>query len=184
LGYPALSLEDEIRRKTRWAQKNLPLRTRLAFTVCAEHFTAVLADAILSDEFPRTNLDPLFLAMWRWHAIEEIEHKAVAFDVYDQLEATYAHRVLTMMLVTAVFSYDATRHANAMMRADGIEPSEGWKEIRKIFFSETKLGWRILKNYLRFYKPGFHPWDHRNTHHLERWNAGYEGLLRSLGMAA
>jgi predicted metal-dependent hydrolase len=184
LGYPVGELERDMKRKIRWAQKNMSPRTRLAFTVASEHFTAVLADAFLSNEMDWGGADETFAALWRWHAVEELEHKAVAFDVYDRTVSTYAHRVLVMAFVTVLFGHDIGSYGSAMMRADGVQPRSGWREIGKFFFSETKLGWRILGNYVKYYKPGFHPWDQDNRRFLERWNEEYDGLLTRLGIAA
>src|SRR3546814_1673082 len=53
---------------------------QLAGTCALEHFTATLAHAILSDPAHLAGAETEAQRMWRWHAIEEIEHKAVAYD--------------------------------------------------------------------------------------------------------
>ena len=54
----------------------------LAATIALEHFTAIMADVLLSDDRLLAGADPRLAEVWRWHAIEETEHKAVAYDVY------------------------------------------------------------------------------------------------------
>jgi predicted metal-dependent hydrolase len=63
---------SEVKRKSALKQ--------LAFTVGLEHFTAALANQILCDDRLLENAPMETARMWRWHAAEEIEHKAVAFD--------------------------------------------------------------------------------------------------------
>src|SRR3546814_16965350 len=55
---------------------------QLAATCALEHFTATLANAILADPAHLAGADAEAQRMWRWHAIEEIEHKAVAYDTW------------------------------------------------------------------------------------------------------
>src|SRR3954465_6170258 len=97
LGYP-------VKRFERLTKKGLALRTRfapaksnLAPTAALEHFTATLAELVLSsqetrDLFGHDEVRNLFL----WHALEESEHKAVAFDVYKAVGGTERMRVWTM----------------------------------------------------------------------------------------
>ena len=63
-------------------KKTLPPKRRLAGTVAAEHLTAILADDLLRNKGHLENADPAISKLWYWHAIEETEHKAVAFDVH------------------------------------------------------------------------------------------------------
>ena len=52
-------------------------------TAALEHFTATLAEMILSDPEARDMFgDETVKNLFLWHALEEAEHKAVAFDVY------------------------------------------------------------------------------------------------------
>src|SRR5438270_11086141 len=88
LGYPRRAIE----RPLRWgfkASEHLPGRSRrLAVTAALEHYTATLAEVLLTDSRAQATLDidevrNLFL----WHALEESEHKAVAFDVLATVSA-------------------------------------------------------------------------------------------------
>ncbi|SHY70081.1 metal-dependent hydrolase [Mycobacteroides abscessus subsp. abscessus] len=61
----------------------LPARIPLAVTAAAEHFTAVLAERLLGDEdFRAIPGDAEVWNLLKWHALEELEHKSVAFDVF------------------------------------------------------------------------------------------------------
>ena len=57
-------------------------RARLAITVAIEHLTTVLSRRILSDASLLEGAEPEFSSLWRWHALEELEHKSVAYDLY------------------------------------------------------------------------------------------------------
>ena len=83
LGYPVKEGEAITRWGLQLREKFLPPVSNLAATAALEHFTATLAELVLSDPEMRATAAPgpvhdLFL----WHALEESEHKAVAFDVY------------------------------------------------------------------------------------------------------
>ena len=68
--------------------------------------------------------------MWRWHAVEEVEHKGVAYDTW--LHATrdwsgwkaWKVRSLTMLLVTARFFKNRWADTIELLAQDGIT---GWK---------------------------------------------------------
>ena len=82
--------------------EKLPASTRLAATTFMEHFTALLAEQLLEDEQFRQQADPEMIKIWQWHALEELEHKAVAYDVYELVGNTRTERVaaaLASMLV-------------------------------------------------------------------------------------
>ena len=85
----------------------LPAPTRLAVTCAYEHFTAMLANYLLTNMKLFMFLsDPTYGALWGWHAVEETEHKAVCVDVYQHVFGkgvlSYLHRVFVMVLVTAI----------------------------------------------------------------------------------
>lgn len=80
-GYNIDALNRRFRKHMEWVGR-LPPSRQLAGTCGAEHYTAVLANAILSRPEWMEGATPAMKKLWRWHAIEETEHKSVAFDVY------------------------------------------------------------------------------------------------------
>lgn len=66
-----------------WLLERLSPKQQLACTTLMEHFTALLAEELLTDNELTSKFDPEFLPMWQWHALEELEHKAVAYDVQE-----------------------------------------------------------------------------------------------------
>jgi uncharacterized protein len=83
------------------------LIARLAITAAIEHFTCVLGSWIIEDsgELDRVGADPVMLDLLRWHGAEEVEHRCVAFDLFEHLahpSTRYVRRVVAMLGVFAV----------------------------------------------------------------------------------
>src|SRR3954467_11582874 len=97
LGYPTKKIE----RFTKWGlelrERIAPPKANLAATAALEHFTATLAELVLTDEATRQQFGHEAVRdLFVWHALEESEHKAVAFDVYKAVGGTERMRVWTM----------------------------------------------------------------------------------------
>lgn len=157
-------------------------RSQLAVTCALEHFTAMLAESLLRDARMRDQLDPSVRGLWLWHALEESEHKAVAFDVYRAAGGGYARRVSIMLLTTVFFfSVQALVHAR-LMATRGIlfRPWTWLRGIGRLYVWPGHLT-RLVPAYLSYFKPSFHP-DERDTRELlARWEAdlfGERGDLR------
>src|SRR3954470_8820133 len=104
LGYPTKRFERFTKKGLAIRARLLPATSNLAATAALEHFTATLAALVLNNEetrdlFGHEEVRNLFL----WHALEESEHKAVAFDVYKAVGGTERTRVWTMNLLTFGF---------------------------------------------------------------------------------
>ncbi|HEX6476898.1 MAG TPA: metal-dependent hydrolase, partial [Acidimicrobiales bacterium] len=100
LGYPTKLVERLVERGLRIRERLLTAKSNLAATAALEHFTATLAELVLTnadarDQFGHEGVKDLFI----WHALEESEHKAVAFDVYKAVGGSERTRVLTMKLL-------------------------------------------------------------------------------------
>ena len=88
---------DHEARPRACAQRIAPAEANLAATAALEHFTATLAELVLSDEATREQFGhPAVRELFEWHALEESEHKAVAFDVYKAVGGSERMRVWTM----------------------------------------------------------------------------------------
>jgi predicted metal-dependent hydrolase len=182
LGYP-------VKRFERLTRAGLELRTRmappianLAATAALEHFTATLAETLLSDqsardEFGYEPLEQLFV----WHALEESEHKAVAFDVYRAVGGSERMRVWTMKALRAGFVVGMAIQIVISLLGDRAtyRPGElrrSWRRFRSSPMVSRAV-WRQLCEYDR---RGFHPDDRDTTELVERWRAelfGAEGAL-------
>src|SRR5213078_5280148 len=100
LGYPTKTFERFTKKGLAGRERLLSPKSNLAATAALEHFTATLAELVLTSEetrelFGHDEVRNLFL----WHALEESEHKAVAFDVYKAAGGSERTRVLTMRLL-------------------------------------------------------------------------------------
>lgn len=144
---------------------------QLAITCALEHFTATMAAQLLKREDLTIQMQsPKMYKLWMWHAIEENEHKNVAYDVYQKVYGSYFTRVLVMMLTTLMFFGVIGWFQLDLLRKDGqLFNWRSWKHglgtlfgLRKGFFT------RLLLPYLDYYRPGFHPSDH-DTAKLEKY---------------
>ena len=80
-GYDFSRIDDYLKRRFDFGRK-LPRLNRLSATIGLEHFTAILAHALLAGGDDLAGAPEVMRRMWHWHAIEEIEHKAVAYDTF------------------------------------------------------------------------------------------------------
>jgi predicted metal-dependent hydrolase len=164
-GYDTARMDAETRRRVDIARGRPPV-VQLAITVALEHFTAIMAHALLTEKTPLPGAEEEVLRMWQWHAIEEIEHKAVAYDAY--VAATrnlsgfkrWALRCHVMALITLQFWYSNFQRMADFFRQDRMNTPLTW--LRVIAYLTVKPGIlrRTFLPYLGFYRPGFHPWNH------------------------
>jgi predicted metal-dependent hydrolase len=178
-GYPATRLEQRLERHLRWIARHVPLRRQLAITCALEHFTALMGDTVLSDPRLLDGANAEMAALWRWHAAEENEHKAVAFDLYQRAGGTYLERTRAMVGATIVFWILVLVHQVRLMKADGCAASlVEWRSLFVYLFVNPGGLRRIVGSYLKYYRPNFHPWQIDNLALLEAWRAG-EGASRA-----
>ncbi len=104
--------------------------------------------------------------MWRWHAMEEIEHKAVAFDTFREVTQhwpalrRWLMRSIVMAITTVLFLSEIFVGCRESFRQDGIDTPRTWFKLLHFMFVKPGMMRRVLKDYFSYYRPGFHPWDH------------------------
>ena len=166
-------VERVIRFRIRMSQRFAPL-SRLAVVIGYEHFTAIMGDGLLGGrEWMRTD-DARLDRLWHWHAAEETEHKAVAFDVYRFAGGSYRRRVLWYLYVSLMFTADINWQTALLLWKDGtlLRPST-WLGTCRFWFTRPGILWHMAPLWFSYLKPGFHPWQHDNRELLERWYARY-----------
>ena len=146
LGLPASRLDARTGRKIARLRSRLRPRGWLAATVCLEHFTALFAHALIADPERLDRMHPHFRRLWTWHAMEELEHKGVAFDVYRAIGGRRGPLSRAMLLVSLNFAWDITRNLLSLLRADGrLLSAATWLEGARFLFSPKQgLIWRSL----------------------------------------
>jgi predicted metal-dependent hydrolase len=185
LGYPTKQVE----RFTKWGlskrEKIATPKANLAATAALEHFTATLAELILSDEETRETFGhPAVRDLFLWHALEESEHKAVAFDVYKAVGGSERTRVWTMKALRYGFVLGMIVQVGVSLLGDKATFKRGalrasWKRLRSSKVVSREL-WTQLKDYDR---PDFHPDDRDTNAMLETWREelfGEYGRLNGL----
>ncbi len=181
----AKKFEEHIARLLGAVQKDLPKSAQLAATIALEHFTAIMADALLKNPELLKDTDPRFAALWRWHALEETEHKSVAFDVWESVMGrgprAYIERTGALLSATAIFWYKIFPTYVRILRDEGkLSDLKGWK----LWFDFTlgKVGFvrKLAGPWADYFRPNFHPWDHDNRHFLK----DIDGLTAALPAAA
>ncbi len=174
-GYPARAMEERVTRLLARVMKKTPRRSQLGATCALEHFTALMGEMILTSPKILEGADPTMAALWRWHAMEENEHKAVAFDVFVAAGGTYAERVITMAVASVIFWAKVLEHQARMMKVDGtLWSAREWFALAKFLFVEPGGLSGLLPRYLAYYRFGFHPNDRDSRAIIEAWEREYE----------
>ncbi|MEE3320546.1 MAG: metal-dependent hydrolase [Pseudomonadota bacterium] len=151
--------------------KKTPRSFQLAATVALEHLTAVLGDVLLRNDTLLEQVEPHYSAVWRWHAIEETEHKAVCFDAYEQVMGkgvqAYGLRVAAFLIANLLFwSLYVPFYTVMVTKGGGLLKLKGWGKVLNLTLGRPGVLRRALPDWLDFFRPGFHPWMHDNRHFL------------------
>jgi predicted metal-dependent hydrolase len=164
LGLDADPIVEKVRADLA-AARDAPHRTQLAATCALEHLTAILAELLFSNEEIRAAMEPELRRLWMWHALEETEHKAVAFDTYQAVGGTYPLRALVMLLTTADFLFDIARFQIRLLKSD---PSQAGNPVARTMVEGWVRLWvypglfrPLIPAYLDYFRPGFHPWQRK-----------------------
>ncbi len=176
-GLPVAVYEQFVRELLDHGRQQRSEKFQLAMTACLEHLTALMGGLVLEHPELLEGMDPKLRPLWAWHAVEETEHKAVAFDVYRAVGGSYAMRAYVMLQATMLFFSVVHRIQLDMMRRDS-ERVRARDVLKGLDYLWGRAGFfrRIVPGYLRWYKPSFHPWDDDNSAVIEHWkreNARY-----------
>ncbi|MGI9361693.1 MAG: metal-dependent hydrolase [Parasphingorhabdus sp.] len=164
-GYSATKLDAGIRKRMAWVRRNLNKNRQLAATCALEHFTAMMSDLMMSDPSFLEGADSNYQKVWLWHAMEEAEHKGVAFDTLKAVTKNkdYFLRCRSMLISTVLFNYFILNHIAVMLKDRGLSRSPKiWWQVVKFLFGKPGLYRRMALPWFSYFKPSFHPWDHDN----------------------
>ena len=146
-----------LRRRERQLEPLQP-RAWLAVTAATEHFTAILAEYLLTEPVPLAGAEPRLRDLWQWHASEESEHRSTAFDLYRAMGGNEVWRRRTYYVVTWHFTTDLMRQVLHHLRVEGqLWRWATWREAGRFLFGRGGVlpFWR--GRWGDYLKPDFHP---------------------------
>jgi predicted metal-dependent hydrolase len=162
-GYDVSRLDADVTTVLDLAKQRPPIAS-LAATMALEHFTAILAHELLSDPRHLDGADPEIAALWRWHAIEEIEHKGVAHDTWVHATRDWSRfkrwwvKSAMMLVVTKHFLHHRARGMTDLLRQDGITGHRAWGGLLRYALVRPGILRRVARPWFGYFLPGFHPW--------------------------
>lgn len=189
MGYPIGRLDRITHRGLKVLARYLPKAAQLSTTVALEHYTAIISEYMLGSNELQAGFDKQVGDFVLWHMMEETEHKAVAYDVYEKVIGSYALRAGTMIPTTIILIAVLASMQAVLMASDGTlfnprllrQHAKGFGMI----YGPRGLFGSVLPHLLDYFKPGFHPNDHDTSALLARFSEKFFGergeLNRNLG---
>lgn len=169
-GIDLAGIEAELSERITFMRENFSPERQLAITCALEHFTAIMAEGMLNNPDLHEKIDPSIARLWLWHAVEENEHKGVAFDVYQEQVGDYWLRVRAMAMTTGMFIFNQARFQTRLLREDGelLKPARWLRGMNRLW---GRKGWfsAMIPAYFDYYRPDFHPWQSDTRELLEHW---------------
>lgn len=175
LGYDVDGMEAALALRLKTANKPI---FHLAATCAIEHMTTTYAATVLSNPSLLDDAHPSYARLWRWHALEELEHRAVALDVYNVVTASmpgWKRYGLRIAVFNTIFYHVVgvlRENLASLARHDGVKP--GLRYTAQILWrmwgrpGVTRKGfWRLLS----YYKPGFDPGREHDPAFVAMWQA-------------
>lgn len=170
MGFPMHKITARLQRRIEMLKKHLGRRRQLALTVAMEHFTASMAEFLLKNPEIFDDVDPTMRKMLIWHAVEEIEHKAVAFDLFRLKVKNEKMRKRVMFIsIIGLFSRIAYYQLMCLWSQKHIPSVREWVDATKFFWGKKGVLRDNVHSMRLFFQDGFHPWDIDQTYLIEGW---------------
>ena len=175
-GYDLSKIEQRVELRLSITRRKAPIGG-LAATMALEHFTAILAHQLLANPRHLAGAEAETADLWRWHSVEVIEHKGVAYDTW--LFATrdwtawkrWKVKAKVMLYVTRNFVVDRTFGALELMRQDGVTGLKAWSLLLTYLWVRPGMFRKIAGAWFKFFLPGFHPWNEDDRHVVRAYEA-------------
>ncbi len=163
-GMPVQKFIGHVNQRLGHALKRYPKQYNIAITGACEHLTALMANAFFTEKSTMQDAHPYIRALFAWHAIEEMEHRDVAYDVMTKVGHTpNAIRYAALALVTVLMFGFTLQRTNGLLKADGFSLGQRLKMARHglpWFFGKQGILTRLKPEYMDWYHADFHPNQH------------------------
>lgn len=172
-GMPVDQFIERLNKMMNHDLKKRSAHYNIAVTAAAEHLTALMAETFYSHQATLAQAHPYVRALFAWHAIEEMEHRDVAFDVMKNVAKTPEHTRKAALLITTVLMFGFTLYrANVMLKYDGFSLTQrvqlNLKGLPWLFGKKGVLT-RMSQPYWDWFKSDFHPSQHPVIAQYDVW---------------
>jgi len=161
-GYDLSKIDVLLKKRLAWARTLSPVR-QVASVAALEHYTAILSHEVI-DKAQLDGAPAEIRRLMYWHAGEEVEHKAVAFDTFMlaaqdlSAPARWWMRCTVMVAATALLFQFFLASVAEFFRQDGIRSARTWIRFLKFILIDPGAVGHTVGPYFSWYFPGFHPW--------------------------
>lgn len=140
-------------------KKNFPNTINLGISSSIEYFTFIFSKhAFENNLFDGDRIDERLRRLWTWHATEEIEHRGTCFDVFYKFNGSYVKRIISMCIAAPVFfSLAHLNHFSLLWQNRALYKPKIMFGGMRFLFGANGIYAGLLKEWIKFFKPGFHP---------------------------
>jgi predicted metal-dependent hydrolase len=172
-GLPVTQITAEANEIFLWMTRNFSPRFNLALTAAFEHLTALMAESFFGDKKDFAVADPYVRALLAWHAIEEMEHRDVAFDVMKTVGDVpeLMRKMALPVAVLHMFGIGLIR-TNELLRYDGYsrrERAQMFMQGLPWFMGAKGLLPKMNRQFMSWFKRDFHPSQHPVIAQYDVW---------------
>lgn len=139
-------------------EPNLSAEMKLAMTAGFEHFTSLIAEIGLEMD-AMEGVHPEMRELFEWHGAEEILHKAVCYDVLNEIDNRLLTRASAMLLGSALLTTLLITIPLQLVAQDGkLFELKTWKDYLEFYFTKEAFLPKAFQKFLAYFHPNFHPW--------------------------
>ncbi|AXQ31149.1 metal-dependent hydrolase [Solimonas sp. K1W22B-7] len=179
-GVPTERMDRQIKQVLDVICRIFSERDQMAMTAALEHFTSMFGSLVLENPELIDDVHPSMRPLFLWHAIEETEHKGVAFDLYQAVDGDHARLMRAYLISTFLLLMTTAYFQTSLLASDRslFKLRSMARGMRWMFGYAEGSGYlrRMLPEFLDFFRRDFHPWQHDNSAQIEQWKQVLENL--------
>lgn len=138
----------------------LPRRVMLGLFVFIEHLTSTMGHIGLEEpEVWFENADPVLCELWQWHAIEEVAHKAVCYDIHKLIGGGYGTRLLGSFVALFGLLLPGLTVRCLYLGLYTFRPLRFLKELGFYLLGRQGVVTVTTKHFFQIFKKNYKPWD-------------------------
>ncbi|MEH6448422.1 MAG: metal-dependent hydrolase [Oleispira sp.] len=170
MGIPMTMVSDNMTARVNMLKNRFGPERQLALTVAMEHFTSSLAEFILENPEVLDQAPETFRNMMIWHSVEEIEHKAVAFDLFRlQVNNEWMRRRVMVIAMVSLFARIAMFQVRILWTTKHLPSLKEWLGAASFFWGKKGILRANALGVKKFFQRDFHPNDIDQSALIDGW---------------